>query len=120
MKHYIWNYIYFLVAIPFLTRFLDFSSSGNPSYLITGSMGIIMILLIFSSYKYLKKIFPLILMGLIIFSGLILVYTYLFRPIYTSSNEYYYAIGTFLIYMVYFAYGHIRRWDLDALDTKHD
>lgn len=111
MKHDLWNYIYFLVAIPFLIRFFDFSSSGNPSYLVTGSMGIVMILLIFREYKRFNKIFFLVLMGLIVISGLILIYTYLFNHIYIFSNEYYYAIGTFIIYTIFFVWSYRRRED---------
>lgn len=109
MKHNVWNYIYFLVALPFLVRFFDFSSSGNPSYLVTGSMGIVMILLIFREYKRFNKIFFLTLIGLIVISGLIFICTYLFKYIYIFSNEYYYAIGTFSIYTIFFVWSYHRR-----------
>lgn len=109
MKQDIWNYIWFFAAIPLLLRFLDFSSSGNPSYLIIGSWGILLVVLIFRNYKLFNKIFPLILIGLILFSLLILSYTYLFQPIYVSSFGYYYAIVGFLGYVSIFVYYYLNQ-----------
>lgn len=102
MKHDIWTYIYLLVAIPFVSRLFGFTSSGNPSYLVTGSMGILVILLIFRNYKIFNTILPMALMSLVIFSGLILSYIYILEPIYVSSNEFIYAIGTLLLYVIFF------------------
>ncbi|KAF5079908.1 hypothetical protein [Methanobacterium aggregans] len=117
MKINIWTFIYFLAALPFLGRFFGFLTSGNPSYLITGSTGLILILLIFREYQYFYKILFLLLIGLILFSGLTITYIYLFEPIY-ATKEYYYAIGTLLLYMVFFAYGYWRRGDITFPDNK--
>lgn len=109
----LWNFIYFLVAIPFLARFFGFSSSGNPLYLVTGSMGIILLLLILRGRKYFNKILFLVLIALIIVSGIIIGYVYLFKPIYTPSSEYYYAIGTLIIYIISLIYAYSHKKDLN-------
>ena len=97
-------------AISFLLSFIIISWTGNPSAWIWGSMAIFFILPIFRRYKHFIKIYSLIVIGLIIFSGLILGYTYLFQPIYVSTYPYYIAIGFFLIYMIIFAYYYPRKW----------
>lgn len=108
------NYILPVMAsIFFLSKFFDFSSSGNPSYLIWGFLGILSILTIFREYKYFFEIYSLILISLIIFSGLILGYTYLFKSVYVQSLEYYVAVGFFIFFIVYFVYSYHRKSYLD-------
>ncbi len=114
MKTNIWTFIYFVVAIPFLTRFFGFSSSGNPSYLITGSMGILMLVLIFSSYKNFYILLFITLGGLILVSGSLLTYIFLIKPNYIS-NEYYYAIGTLIIYVFALTYSYLHRMDITPI-----
>ena len=99
-----------MIAFVFLLSFIAISETGNPVAWIWGSIVIFIIPPIFSRYKYFIKIYSLIMMGLIIFSGLILGYTYLFKPIYVWTYPFYAAIGYFLIYMITFAYYHPRKW----------
>lgn len=119
MKNDISNYIIFIIAIPFLFRLLHVLGSENPSYLVTGSIGIILLMSIFSP-KYFNKQFLHILICYILFSGLILSYTYLFEPMYVSSDEYYYAIWALLFNIVLFAYFYLRRNNPKSLDLKRD
>jgi hypothetical protein len=99
-----------------LSRFLSLSRSGNPSYLIWGSLGIFILTLTFlPKNKYSVQIVLAITMGLIIFSGLILIYTYLFIPIYVSYFEYYLEIGIFIIYTFFFIFVYINKEDPNFL-----
>ena len=110
VKLNIWNFVYFIVSITLFSRFFDFLSSGNPSYLVVGSTGILMILLIFSKSKHFIKLYMLTLIGLILLSVLIITYTYLFKPIYASSYAFYYAIGAILLYIICLALVYLREY----------
>jgi hypothetical protein len=102
--HLIWSIIISILIITSLfSKFFDFQTSRNPLYLIYGSLGVFYVLMLISIFTRVKKIFPLILLVLMIFSGLTIIYTYLFQTITISSLEYFYGIGTFLIYLIGFS-----------------
>ena len=96
-------YVYpIIIAFCSLLSFIVISWTGNPSAWIWGSMAIFFILPVFRRYKYFIKIYSLVVLSLIVFSGLILVYTYLYYPTYVSNYPYYSAIGYFPVVFDYF------------------
>lgn len=121
MKNNILNFLFVLIAITFLLKLPQFLSSGNPSYLVTGSIGIILLISIFSpKYFNFDELFSHILIGAILFSGLILSYTYLFESTYVSSAEFFYAIAAFLMYILFFVYYYMRGKDRESPESEHD
>lgn len=108
--------LYSIVAMFGIVRIFYFLGTGNPSDLIWVSMGIyLLIILYLTNNKYITQIFILTTLILTIFSGLILVYTYLFLPIYVSTYEYYLAIAIFLIYIFFLIWGYLNKWDSKKL-----
>lgn len=106
-----WNYFMFFLGLIFLFRFISYSISGDPLNLILSFMGLIMILPpLLIRNKYYNKIFSSVVLGIIIFSGLILGYTYLYLPMYVFSIEYITSIGFFIIYLVLFVYYYPKEW----------
>ncbi len=92
--------ITFLIAILFLLQLAPFFlGSGNPSYLVIGSVGIFLLI---SIPKYMNKRVLYILIVFILFSGLILSYTYIFKPIFVQTYEYNFAIVIFIINVILF------------------
>ena len=105
------KYMYPVVmAFVFLGLAITISWSGNPSAWIWGSVAVFFILTMFSKTRYVKILSPPILICLIIFSGLILGFTFLVQSIYVSTYQYYIAIGIFLFYIVILVYGYRRQW----------
>ncbi|AEG17126.1 hypothetical protein MSWAN_0079 [Methanobacterium paludis] len=101
-----------LSATFFISRSFYFPSTGDPSYLIWGSVGIFILILFFlTNNKYSVKIFFTTSISVMIFSGLMIVYTYLLLPMYASGFVYYFSIGIFLMYTLLFALGCLHKWD---------
>lgn len=71
---------------------------GDLLRIILLSGPVLVILLVFKESKYNIKIFFTTLTSVVIISGLILGYIYLFMPISTFNIEYYVAIAAFLFY----------------------
>lgn len=100
MKNKIQICITFVMAIIFLLELRHFFlGSGNPSYLVIGSVGIFLLI---SFPKYMNKRVLYILIVFILFSGLILSYTYLFKPIFVQTNEYNFAIAIYITNIILF------------------
>ena len=106
------KYLFGSIGIPFLFMSLGYLSSGNPLDLFYVIIGIFLLLpLFFSRNKYFSKILSIVVMCLIITSGLILIYTYLFKPLYALNWDYYASIGVFILYIILFVYYYPRKWE---------
>ena len=100
-----YKYFFCLVGILFLFMSISYSSSGNPLDLFYVTVGIFFLLPLFFS-----RILSIVVMCLIITSGLILIYTYLFKPLYALNGNYYASIGVFMLYIIIFVYYYPRKW----------
>lgn len=108
------NYKYLLfgfLGLTFLARSFDYFSSGNPSDLIWVSLGLFIILPLFiRKNKYCAKILFTFFMCIITTTGLILIYTYLFEPLYVLTLTYCASIAFFVLYIIIFIYYYPRKW----------
>lgn len=105
------KYFFGIVGILFLFMSQSYSSSGNPLDLFYVTVGIFFLLpVFFIGNKYFSRILSIVVMCLIIISGLILIYTYLFKPLYVHNGDYYASIGVFIVYLILFVYYYPRKW----------
>lgn len=119
MKQDIFKILIFLIAISLSFRLLYFLGSGNPSYLVSGSVGIILLVSIFGpKYFFFDKLLP-ILIGAILFLGLILSYIYIFDPIY-ASDEFYRAIWVLPLGIIFLANLYYLHKDSESSDLESD
>lgn len=93
-KYFLLFLIFYYLCIIYLS-FID----GDLLRIILLSGPVLVILLVFKESKYNIKIFFTTLTSVVIISGLILGYIYLFMPISTFNIEYYVAIAAFLFYL---------------------
>lgn len=84
---------------------LIFLNSKSPLQLFIGSLGIFGILIgIFVNQGFYNKTFYLAFLGLIAFQGLILIYTFIFTPVYATETIFYFDVGLSVFYAFIFAY----------------
>ena len=93
-----------LLTFQLVSKFFDFQSSGNPLFLIYVSLGVFIILMFISILTPLKRMIPVILLVLTVFSGAILLYISIILPQYISDFGFLCGISIFMIYLVIFCF----------------
>lgn len=89
---------------------LAFPGSKSSLELFISSLSIFSILLgIFVNRDYYNKTFYLAFLSLIIFQGLILIYTIIFAPVYAPKTIFLPDVGVFIFYILIFVYYYPKR-----------
>jgi hypothetical protein len=103
--------LYFLLVVVFYYLGVIYFSLnfGNFLFLVWGAAPFLSVIAVLRESKYYMEIYFVILTILVIVSGFVLSYVYIFMPKYTSSVEYYLSMTAFLLYLIFLIYGLIYR-----------
>lgn len=112
-KYRIITILYILVGFQLLSYASYYFKDGNPLHLIVASIGIPLIILIFIITEKFVKIFLATMMCLIVFTGVLIIYTTIYLPNYTFSLQYDLSLVILITYTLIFIFSYKYRTKSD-------